>query len=235
MAASLNVPEISAPFKIEPLTPRHGVISLTGYGVIARVDRGHLVLRDAIGHEQREGRFPRIGHNIKRLVIVGCDGMISLAALRWLHDQRAAFVMLERNGNVLTAAGPSRPKDSRLRRAQALAMQDGRGLSISRYLIDRKLAAQAHIARETLTNESIAAEIASVRASLPQADTIDGLRWFEARAALAYWSAWHSLPIAFPKSAQPRVPAHWRRFGARRSSLTGSPRLAVNPPNAILN
>jgi CRISPR/Cas system-associated endonuclease Cas1 len=32
-----------------------------------------------------------------------------------------------------------------------------------------------------------------------------------------------------------RVPEHWRSFGARVSPLTGSPRLAANPPNAILN
>ena len=31
------------------------------------------------------------------------------------------------------------------------------------------------------------------------------------------------------------MPEHWRVFGARVSPLTGSPRLAVNPPNAILN
>ena len=31
------------------------------------------------------------------------------------------------------------------------------------------------------------------------------------------------------------MPAHWRVFGTRVSPLTGSPRLAVNPPNAILN
>jgi hypothetical protein len=39
----------------------------------------------------------------------------------------------------------------------------------------------------------------------------------------------------FPKKDIQRVPEHWRAFGARRSPLTGSPRLAVNPPNAILN
>jgi hypothetical protein len=33
----------------------------------------------------------------------------------------------------------------------------------------------------------------------------------------------------------PRVPDHWQIFGARVSPLTGSPRLAVNPPNAVLN
>jgi hypothetical protein len=32
-----------------------------------------------------------------------------------------------------------------------------------------------------------------------------------------------------------RVPEHWRTFGTRKSQLTGSPRLATNPPNAILN
>lgn len=31
------------------------------------------------------------------------------------------------------------------------------------------------------------------------------------------------------------MPDHWCRFSARVSSLTGSPRLAANPPNAILN
>ena len=32
-----------------------------------------------------------------------------------------------------------------------------------------------------------------------------------------------------------RVPEHWQKFGARMSPITGSPRLAVNPPNAVLN
>jgi CRISPR associated protein Cas1 len=54
-------------------------------------------------------------------------------------------------------------------------------------------------------------------------------------AARAYWSAWSTLPINFPKNDLSRVPEHWRSFGARVSPLTGSPRLAVNPPNAILN
>jgi hypothetical protein len=53
--------------------------------------------------------------------------------------------------------------------------------------------------------------------------------------AYAYWSAWRDISIAFPKNDLPRVPDHWRSFGSRHSPLTGSPRLAVNPPNAILN
>jgi hypothetical protein len=43
------------------------------------------------------------------------------------------------------------------------------------------------------------------------------------------------MPVNFPKNDLKRVPQHWRSFGARVSPLTGSPRLAANPPNAILN
>ena len=39
----------------------------------------------------------------------------------------------------------------------------------------------------------------------------------------------------FPRSDLKRVPDHWLMFGTRQSPLSGSPRLAVNPPNAILN
>src|SRR5215467_6274224 len=46
---------------------------------------------------------------------------------------------------------------------------------------------------------------------------------------------WRTLPITFPKNDLRRVPDHWLDFGARISPLTGSPRLAANPPNAILN
>ena len=31
------------------------------------------------------------------------------------------------------------------------------------------------------------------------------------------------------------MPEHWCTFGTRKSLITGSPRLATNPPNAILN
>ena len=41
--------------------------------------------------------------------------------------------------------------------------------------------------------------------------------------------------VNFPKKDLHRVPHHWRRFGSRMSPLTGSPRLAANPVNAILN
>ena len=57
----------------------------------------------------------------------------------------------------------------------------------------------------------------------------------EAAAARAYWDAWRPLLVRFPCRDDDRVPGHWRTFGTRTSPLTGSPRLAANPANAILN
>ena len=198
------------------------------------VERGHLVLEDGIGDRIRT-RFPRVKHGVRRVVVVGSDGSISLAAMRWLADQDAAFVMLDRNGTVLATVGPVRAHDARLRRSQALAYQTGAAIQIARFLIVEKLKGQEEIARNVFDNLTAAEKISYARTAITTAPTIDAIRFFESQAALAYWSTWRFLPINFPKQDLHRVPNHWRVFDARISPLTGSPRLATNPANAILN
>jgi CRISPR-associated endonuclease Cas1 len=217
------------------ILPGHGVITLFGYKIQVRVDRGHLLLEDGIGSDRRATRLPRVGHGLKRLVTIGSDGMISLAALRWLSDQKAAFIMLDREGHVLATTGPVRPSDARLRRAQAIASQSGAALRIARVLIDKKIWGQENVARRKLLAVESANTIARFRADLANADTAEAIRLIESQAASAYWAAWRTLPINFPRKDESLVPRHWRFFGARVSPLTGSPRLAANPPNAILN
>jgi CRISPR-associated endonuclease Cas1 len=233
MAATKTVPQLAQ--SDNSLTPRHGVVTLSGYGIQVRVDRGHLLLEDGIGAERHQARFPRVGHALKRLVVIGSDGMVSLAALRWLADQKASFSMLERDGKVLAVTGPVRPSDAKLRRAQALSHSSGAALPITRELITQKLSGQEQVARNKLLDDTTADKIAQFRTEVPAADSIASVRLIEAQAALAYWSAWRTLPICFPRKDLRRVPDHWRSFGARISPLTGSPRLAANPPNAILN
>ena len=217
------------------LVPRHGVLTLFGYGIQVRVDRGHLLIEDGIGTDRRRSRFSRVGHGLKRLVVIGSDGMVSLSALRWIADQNASFVMLERDGRVLTTTGPVRASDARLRRAQALANQSETSMRIARELIDKKLSGQEQVARHKLLAVANAEAIHRCRCELAEAESPDIVRLIESKAASAYWAAWRSLAINFPRKEESRVPAHWRAFGARISPLTGSPRLAVNPPNAILN
>jgi len=233
MAATENVRQVTS--SDNSLIPKHGVLTLFGYGIQVRVDRGHLVVEDGIGEDRRKIRLARVGHGLKRLVCIGADGVISLAALQWLSAQDASFVLLERDGSVLATTGPVRSSDAKLRRAQALAHVSGAALRITRELIRQKLAGQELVARNKLLDTRTADTIARFSAELPEAENVESIRLIEAQAALAYWSAWRTLPINFPKNDVARIPTHWLSFGARNSPLTGSPRLSVNPPNAMLN
>jgi len=168
-------------------------------------------------------------------VVLGSDGMVSLAALRWLADQKAAFVMLERDGKVLVGTGPVHSSDARLRRAQALALTNGMALKISRELIAAKLEGQALVSNDGLHKPEDADAISQFRQRLSVADTTERVRLIESQAARVYWNAWSDSPVMYPREDLKRVPEHWKVFGQRISVLTGSPRLATNPPNAILN
>ncbi len=235
MAATPNVPQHLKHCNFSTIVPRNGVVTLYGYGINVHVDRGHLTIADGIGIDRRHARLPRVGHRLRRLVVVGADGVISLAALRWLSDQDAAFVMLDRDGSVTVITGPVRPSDARLRRAQSLAQDSGTALKIAKELIRQKLLAQERLIRKQFQNENSTRIIANARQALSEARSSDEIRRYEAQAALAYWTAWHDLSIAFSSSDLRRVPERWRIFGSRMSPLTRSPRLAVNPPNAMLN
>jgi CRISPR-associated protein Cas1 len=232
MAATNTVPQTKS--RLNP-TSKHGVLTLSGFGTRVTMQSGHLAIEDGTASERRVLRLPRVGHGLKRLVIIGSDGVVSLAALRWLADQDAAFVMLERNGKVLCVTGPVRPSDARLRRVQCLAGHAGTAVEIARELIHKKLLAQERVARHKLLATNAADTISRYRSELAKADTPENIRLVESLAAGAYWAAWRTLPVNFPRKDETRIPDHWRVFGGRVSPLTGSPRVAVNPPNAILN
>lgn len=229
MAATQTVPQHSYDRNLPTeITPWRGVVTLYGYGIQIYVERGHLVLKDGFGPDRREARFARVGHGLRRLVVIGSDGMVSLAALRWLADQDASFVMLERDGSVLVTTGPVRPSDARLRRAQALAHQSGAALRIVRELIRQKIVRQEQLVRQKLGDPATANTIAETCTALASAESIEAIRFVESQAALAYWSAWRDMPIHFPSKQLNRVPDHWRKFGTRGSLLSGSPPLCCN-------
>jgi CRISPR-associated protein Cas1 len=235
MEALQTVPEHLQHCNFLPISPQHGVVTLFGYGTSICVDRGHLTIEDGIGKQRRYARFSRVGHGLKRLVVIGSDGLVSLAALKWLADQGAAFVMLDRLGEVLATTGPVHPSDARLRRAQSLAETSGVALRIAIELIKRKLIAQERLVRDKFQDNASAEVISSQRHALIKATSREEIRRCEAHGALAYWRVWHKLVLQYPRSDSQRIPEHWRVFGSRISPLTKSPRLAVNPANAMLN
>ncbi len=240
MAATQTVRQVPEFFNsisdtTKSITPRHGVVTLFGYGIKVNVNRGHLEIDDGVGRTRRRARFARVRHGLRRLVVIGSDGSISLAALRWLADQDAAFVMLDRDGSVLVTTGPVRSSDARLRRAQSLADHSGSALEITRELICQKLVAQSDVAQNNLHDLSAAQIISNVLLTVSEAKSIQEVRIIESQAAAVYWRAWRSVSITYPRKDISPIPDHSRTFGARISPLTGSPRLAVNPPNAMLN
>src|SRR6266699_2639222 len=174
MAAAENVRQLphSHNNSTELIVPRHGVVTLFGYGIQVRVDRGHLLLEDGIGAERRQCRLPRVGHGLRRLVVIGSDGIVSLSALRWLADQDAAFVMLDRIGKVLATTGPDRSSDARLRRAQAFADESGAAVQIAKELIAQKLLGQERVAREGFHNSEVVEKIAGFRAAVDSSKTV---------------------------------------------------------------
>src|SRR5712692_4163633 len=192
MAASHTLPHSHA-------IRKSGVLVLNGYGIRVQVNAGHLVLHDGIADERRTIRLPRVNHGLKRLVMIGSDGFITLEALRWLADQGAAFVMLDRRGKVLAVTGPVSPSDAKLRRAQGLALGNGIALKISKELISQKLAGQELLVRDMLHDSTTADAIARFRDELTSVESIDVVRLIEAQAAKLYWHVWFDLPIRWPR------------------------------------
>lgn len=193
------------------------------------------MLEEGIGDDRRVGRFPRVHHGLSRVVAIGNDGVVSLAALQWLADQKIALSMLERDGVVLCSIGPIAASDTRLRRAQACLSHSPSAVLIVRELIRQKIAGQESVVRNKLNKTSAAHVIARFRNQLMTADSIDTIRMIEGHAAGVYWTAWQDVAIRFPKSDLPKIPEHWTQFSTRRSPISGTSRRSPNPVNAILN
>lgn len=217
------------------LTIRNGILVLDGYGLRVSVERGHLEVADGICETRRRARFARATSDLRRLVVLGHTGSITLEALRWLKDVGVAFVQIDTNGQVVVASAPAGLDNARLRRAQAIASSSGVGMQVGRELVRRKLEGQLAVVTRLPNGPPAAAVIRNNLAILERATTPARLRLVEADAAAAYWKTWEHIPVRFVRRDEARIPDHWRTFGVRTSPLSRSPRLAANPPSAILN
>ncbi len=217
-----------------PLQVRHGVLIVDGYGIRLCCHHGALVIEDGIGPQRRSIKLHRATSRLKRLVLLGHEGFLTLEAIRWLTDVGAALIHIDRNGSVLATSSKLGLDDPRLRRAQAAAVRSPTGLEISRFLIGRKLDGQAQVLA-TIEGGSDAAALGDARRRVDSAGSLDDLRRAEADGALAYWHSWAHMPVRFGTRDAERLPEHWLRFGQRGSPLTGQPRSAANPANALLN
>src|SRR6266508_1213356 len=155
--------------------------------------------------------------------------------LRGLAGINASFVHLGRDGQLLASSADYGLDDSRLRRAQALARENGVGVRLAQAILAHKLRGQTNNLLSLGVTAGKARITAELERLLAPGTTLESIRLAESKAAAAYWKAWEKLPVHFAKAEVGKVPAHWLSFGLRHSPLTASPRLAANPANAILN
>jgi len=212
---------------------RADVCVASGFGIKVFVHRGQLVVEDGVGRDRRRRVLNRATHRISRLLVIGTDGFISLEATHWLHRLGIALIQLDRDGNIIATSAAS-GGDVRLRRLQAAAGSNETGIEIARMLLQVKLDGQAAVL-ELHAADTEASAVRAATAALAKASTLERLVWAERDAALAYWGVWARREVRFATTDLKAVPEHWLSFGQRGSLLTGSPRLAINPANALLN
>lgn len=216
----------------------NGVVVAYGYGVRVGVWRGRLEVDDGVASDRRLRRFHRATSGLKRLVVLGHTGYVTLDALRWIADIKAGYLQIDQDGRVLAAFGPAGTDRPALRRAQAMASQTEQALELSKWMVDAKLTAQVSTLTQFLDRLDVAEAVSVIegyRKLAADAETTDQLRSSEAWAAGAYWQTLAPLEIRFARRDADQVPSHWRTFGGRSSPLASGPRRAANPANAVLN
>ena len=200
------------------------------------------------GRHRRTERLNRATSGLKRLVVIGHTGFVTLEALRWIRDVGAAFVQIDRDGNLIAASAPERLHESKLRRAQVLAAENEAGRKATIELLRAKLEAQADLVerrlahlRPALTRNhrsvvSVAEAIREQAEAMHSELSYSELRKLESIAGRHYWQTWARVPIRFDLSWGGATPEHWRRAGARTSRIDRQwPRRAITPAHAFLN
>jgi len=217
-----------------------GVCVVDGMGLALSVSRGALVVEDGIGPHRRTRRFEKATHGLRRLVVIGSTGHVTLDALSWCRRLGIGVVVLGPDGVASLASTPRMTDDARLRRIQAQAIDLPVGIDLARALITDKLVGQAKVLTGSFAAHDEASTVADLVDALSSAEMAEDLRGIEAAAAAVYWQAWAGRPECTPRFAtkdRPRIPAHWSRYEGRRSVLGSAHqnRKAERPLNAILN
>ena len=168
-----------------------------------------------------ERSFQKVTHGLQAIIFLGEGGFITIDAIKWCEAQGVAICVLDWHGELVSVTQPTPPNDVSIRRAQFAADK----VAVARAILHQKLASQRRIGKlSSKTYQSALAEAKTARA-------VDEVVRIEGRAALEYWSNWRFEL----KHKKRNWPSQWTRFEYRASLISGGPRHATHPVNAILN
>ncbi|HZO36732.1 MAG TPA: CRISPR-associated endonuclease Cas1 [Solirubrobacteraceae bacterium] len=232
----------------DPTNQGSGVVVAAGYGLKIYVERGHLIIVDGAGRDRITRRYHRATSKLRRVVVIGHDGYITLEAMRWIRDIGAAFVQVDTDGNLIALSAAARHHESKLRRAQVLAATSETGRAAIVNLLRAKLEGQAAIAErlahlkatvrvKDATPVTVAAAIRESAAAMNPGLSFTGLRQLESSAGRNYWQTWARVSVTFDASWRRTIPDHWHVAGPRTSAAEEKKRArkATTPVHAMLN
>jgi CRISPR-associated protein Cas1 len=199
------------------LDPRSAVHVLSGFNSSLKVRSDALAAFDA-GEERA---FPKVTHGLNAIVFLGDGGNITIDAIKWCAAQNVTICVLDWLGDLVSVTTPPATNDVTLRRAQFTADR----LAVAKAVIHEKLASGRRIGK--LSSQSCRSALADVKAARSVEDVIK----IEGRMALEYWSNWRFEL----KHRKRNWPSQWTLFSYRASQISGGPRHATHPVNAILN
>src|SRR5262249_49502388 len=153
----------------------------------------------------------RSSRDVRRIVLLGHAGHLTLDALRWMTDVGIGFCHIDKDGRLIATSVPAGKRDARLRLAQALAPFNGSALPIGITLIDQKFQAQARTLASSGLGDGF--DLEAFRGRLTAIRNVEQLRSLEAKVALDYWRRLAPIEIRFERDA--RIPDEWRTLGER--------------------
>lgn len=227
-----TVASLSRTFSRDHVDPT--VVVVDGWGIGISIRDGRLVVHDGIGRHRRTRSYERADRTIRRLVVMGRAGYITLDALTWCRRVGVAVAVLDPDTLAISTSPVAVHDDARLRRVQALAAGTALGDGLARDLLVAKISGQATIADGVLGATEVAAYLSASVTELTGRD-LTGMRAIEADAALVYFDSWNGRPVRFARRDAGRVPSGWHRFVFRVSPITADNRSAADPTNAMLN
>lgn len=160
-------------------------------------------------------------HGLQAIVVMGEGGTITIEAIKWCEAQGVAICVLNWYGDLVSVTTPQITADVSIRRAQFAADR----LTVAKAILRQKLASQRHIGK--LAPDSYRLALSEIKA----ARSVDEVIKIEGRMALEYWSNWRFEL----KHKKRNWLTQWTQFRYRASQISGGPRHATHPVNAIMN
>jgi CRISPR-associated protein Cas1 len=188
-----------------------------GYGSALKVKHGELVVFD----EGVTCSYPKVTHGLKNIMFMGSGGSITIDAIKWCDAQDVSICVVGYHGELVSMSLPPSVANVQLRRMQYAADK----IDVSRAILTQKFIACVRIGK---INRDVADNAISL---LECALTIEDMTIIEAKIATEYWRNWN-FRLKFKSVAWPVA---WSEFSQRASEITGKPRHANHPVNAILN